>query len=69
MPERKPNGLNLRSGECLYYGFAKCGDTQVCRECYKNSMGFFAHMAEVQDLLFANNEGAGRIPHLQYWAY
>ena len=41
----------LKTGQCLYYGFAKCGNTMVCREGYKTAMDFFPHLAEVKENL------------------
>ena len=41
----------LKTGQCLYYGFAKCGNTIVCREGYKTAMDFFPHLAEVKENL------------------
>ena len=46
----------LKTGQCLYYGFGKYGNTLVCREGYKTSKDFFTHLAEVQKNL-AENRG------------
>ena len=48
--ERTKEGT-LKTGQCLYYGFAKCGNTMVCREGYKTAMDFFPHLAEVKENL------------------
>ena len=35
--------------DCLYYGFATCGNKVLCREGYKNGAAMLAHSAEVKD--------------------
>jgi len=35
--------------DCLYYGFATCGNKVLCREGYKNGAAMLAHTAEVKD--------------------
>jgi len=35
--------------DCLYYGFATCGEKVLCREGYKNGAALLAHTAEVKD--------------------
>jgi len=37
--------------DCLYYGFATCGNKVLCREGYKHAQGMLAHSAEVKDEL------------------
>jgi len=41
---------NTRAGtkECLYYGFAVCGNQVFCREGYKNAEGVLAHLSDVK---------------------
>merc|ERR1711942_178209 len=34
--------------DCLYYGFATCGNKVLCREGYKGAPGLLAHMGEVK---------------------
>jgi len=43
----------VKSGtkDCIYYGFATCGNKVLCREGYKNAGGLLAHTAEVKDEL------------------
>jgi len=35
--------------DCLYYGFATCGNKVLCREGYKDGAALLAHSAEVKD--------------------
>merc|ERR1711868_121697 len=37
--------------ECLYYGFGTLGNKVICREGYKSTAGFLAHVNEVKDEL------------------
>jgi len=37
--------------DCLYYGFATCGNKVLCREGYKSGDGLKSHMADVKDEL------------------
>merc|ERR1711909_170285 len=41
----------VKSGtkDCLYYGFATCGNKVLCREGYKDGAALLAHTAEVKD--------------------
>ena len=39
----------LKTGQSLYYGFGKCGNTFVVREGYKTVKDFFAHLAEIKE--------------------
>jgi len=57
--ERTKEGT-LKTGQCLYYGFAKCGNTMVCREGYKTAMDFFPHLAEVKENLDQDIAGADK---------
>ena len=47
--ERTKEGT-LKTGQCLYYGFAKCGNTIVVREGYKTVKDFFAHLGEIREV-------------------
>merc|ERR1712216_634890 len=38
----------MKSGECLYYGFAIEGNTVFCREGYRSADGVLAHLGEVK---------------------
>ena len=40
----------LKSGKCLYYGFASHENTVFCREGYENAEGLFAHIAEMKNV-------------------
>ena len=40
----------LKTGQSLYYGFGKCGNTFVVREGYKTVKDFFAHLAEIKEV-------------------
>jgi len=35
--------------DCIYYGFATCGNKVLCREGYKGAAGLMAHMGEVKE--------------------
>merc|ERR1711915_1052398 len=35
--------------DCLYYGFATCGNKVLCREGYKNGAAMLAHTADVKE--------------------
>jgi len=41
----------VKSGtkDCIYYGFATCGNKVLCREGYKGAPGLMAHMGDVKD--------------------
>merc|ERR1711887_340454 len=37
--------------DCLYYGFATCGNKVLCREGYKNGEALRSHMGDIKDEL------------------
>ena len=47
--ERTKEGT-LKTGQSLYYGFGRCGNTFVVREGYKTVKDFFAHLAEIKEV-------------------
>jgi len=52
--------------DCLYYGFATCGNRVLCREGYKSLEGVVAHGKEVKEILqgIVGQLGADRIKTL-----
>ena len=40
----------LKTGQSLYYGFGRCGNTFVVREGYKTVKDFFAHLVEIKEV-------------------
>ena len=40
----------LKTGQSLYYGFGKCGNTIVVREGYKTVKDFFTHLGEIAEI-------------------
>merc|ERR1719409_891252 len=41
-------GTRAGTKECLYYGFAICGNKVFCREGYKSADGVLAHLGDVK---------------------
>merc|ERR1719409_273764 len=41
-------GTRAGTTECLYYGFAVCGNKVFCREGYKSAKGVLAHLSDVK---------------------
>jgi quinol monooxygenase YgiN len=41
-------GTKAGTEECLYYGFAVCGNNVFCREGYKSAEGVLAHLSDVK---------------------
>jgi len=41
-------GTKAGTDECLYYGFATCGNKVFCREGYKSAAGVLAHLGDVK---------------------
>eukprot|EP00092_Neocalanus_flemingeri_P080495 GFUD01100416.1.p1 GENE.GFUD01100416.1~~GFUD01100416.1.p1 ORF type:complete len:233 (-),score=59.01 GFUD01100416.1:6-704(-) len=46
--------------DCLYYGFATCGNNVLCREGYKNGAALLAHFTDVRDDLEAMIKKIGK---------
>ncbi|XP_023342249.1 uncharacterized protein LOC111711979 isoform X3 [Eurytemora carolleeae] len=45
------NKVKSGTDECLYYGFAVCGNRVLCREGYKSATGVLAHGKEVKEIV------------------
>jgi hypothetical protein len=44
-------GTKAGTKECMYYGFATCGNKAFCREGYKSAEGVLAHLGDVKATL------------------